>query len=118
MTTGLNEFNNKCSTDFIVKNDWENFEAARWVALGVGAFHIPLFGLDVVRFFTERTLYLKPGFTEIAVIHAFYFSFLQADKNLKALPMESYAADMQEITGDFFFYQQCLMPCLLLRRVI
>lgn len=75
MVLNQESFNRECDLDFLVKNDRENFEAARWVAFGVGAFHIPLFGLDVVRYFTERTLYLKPGFTEIAVIHAFYMVF-------------------------------------------
>ena len=78
MTTDRNEFCRQCDADFIAKNDRENFEAARWVAFGVGAFHIPLFALDIVRYFTERDIYSKPGFTEIAYIHLFYLIFYAA----------------------------------------
>lgn len=75
MTMDQNEFCSRCDADLIVKNDRENFEAARWVAFGVGAFHIPLSALDIVRYFTEREIYSKPGFTEIAYIHLFYLIF-------------------------------------------
>lgn len=64
-----------CNDDFVLKNNRENFETARWVAFGVGAFHIPLFALDVVRYFFERNLLSKPGFTEITFIHIFYLIF-------------------------------------------
>lgn len=71
-------FYKKCAADFILKTDLENFETARIVALGVGTFHIPLFALDVDRYFAERGLFSKPGFTEIAVIHIFYLVFFLA----------------------------------------
>lgn len=60
---------------FTIKNDLENFEAARWVAFVVAAFHVPLFALDAFRYFFERELLSKPGFKEITFIHAFYLVF-------------------------------------------
>jgi signal transduction histidine kinase/ActR/RegA family two-component response regulator len=63
---------------YIKEMDVHNSEVAKYVALAVALFHIPLFALDIYRMIYDKNLFSQPGFGEITLVHAIYLIIFTA----------------------------------------